>query len=447
MGILDPKPVTAQSLDAALPARLSDASLAAAYASAELIEPMLLQKSASSKGGVIGVGDKGVVAIRFDDWHAAFKTNVYPLMLARGLPAGYATISRLDQQSWTAGVTTADLVAWNKNGIEFHSHGTDHKDPTPQGRAGLIDQIVNSKAEIEAWGVKCQGWMQPGATPLTAAAPYGQTSTFTDLTNEAGQLVRRTYPLSEMYVGGAYRNLPHGAYHGLDHVTVSDGMTVANAKLTVDTAVAQKIGIELMVHSGNLGGAGNMTIADFTALLDYIVTYREAGKLEVLTPSGLMFADKSSRRLDLITDGSFEGMTTGDAPTAAWNVSWTGGVAIETTGGRTGSKFIRFPSTATNFAIQRPTYLKQRNLSGETFVFEGWAKSNGAGTTVSRVLIQDYDDINRFNLSLTRASIGSTWTKVIHAITIPPLTDRLTFGVGRNSADGIDWDDVKLHKV
>ena len=439
----------ASPADAVKPtASAAEGSLPVTHPALMQVEPMLLQRAAASKGAVIGVGDKGVVALRFDDWQAAFKANVFGLLTDRGLPAGYAMITRFDQQpAWTQGVTKADVAQWNHNGIEIHSHGTNHLDPSPQGDAGLIDQIVQSKAEIAAWGVKCQGWMQPGATKLGAELPYGQTGTFSDLTNRAGQLIRQTYPFSEMEIDGVHRNLPHGAFHGLDHVTVSDGMSLEDAKSDVDDAVHHKSGLELMCHSGNLGVSG-MSLRDFTALLDYIVAKREAGLIEVLTPSGLMFADRSTHRLDLLYDGTFAAMRTGDSTAAAsWTLLWDTGITVQTSGGNEGRHFLRWPATALNLANQRAEDLIRRNFSGETFIFEGWARSNGSAPTVSRVLLQDYTNPARLSLDLHREGIPNRWTKVRHAFTIPPLTNRLAVILGRHSGAGIDWDDVRIWKV
>lgn len=349
-------------------------------------------------------------------------------MTAGGLPAGYATISRLAEQPWTAGVTTTDVVAWNRNGIEWHSHGIDHKDPTPQGDAGIVDQIVNSKAEIEAWGVKCQGWMMPGATPLTSEIPYGTNLASTDdfYTTRTGRLLRQTYALTYADTMGSQRSIPFGMYHELAHVTGSDGMSLANAVLWVDTAVNYKVGVQLMIHAGNLGGSG-MSVADFTALLHYIVAKRDAGNIEVLTPSGFAFADKSNQRLDLLRDGSFEGMTTGVI--GAWNAAWTAGKSIETSGGRTG-KFLRLSNTETSLVTQRPSGLNVMGLGGETFVFEGWARFNGAGTTTSRVLLADYTNAANLSLDLRLEGIPTTWTKVIHAFSLAPGTSVLSVSVG-----------------
>lgn len=433
-----------------LVAHLSDLDrLSATFAEiGSLKEQRLTQQLRASKGGVIGVGDKGVIAFRYDDYHTAFNTTTYPLHTARGLPAGFASISRLDQQPWSSATAPATIKGWNQNGVEIHSHGVDHKDPSPQGDAGIVDQVVNSRAEIEAWGVKCQGWMQPGATAVGAATPYGTTFTApADLDTFAGRLIRQTYGMSEAYLVGEVRTLPFAAYHGLNHITVSDGMTLTVAKSWVDRAVERKLGIEFMCHSGNLGTGSNMTVADYTAFLDYVVTKWEAGLIEVLTPSGLAFADKSSSRLDLLINGSFENSTTNVIETYGWGLAATVGTVMAD-GGRTGPKYLRQDVGIGNgvFCNQRPDSLGSLGLGGETFLFEGWARSS-AGTS-SRVLLRDYTDISRLSLTLTRnIPAGNTWTRVRHAFSLAPRTTTLSVGLGRTNGQQIDWDDVSVKKV
>lgn len=408
-------------------------------------EALLLQRARASKGGTIGVGStvKAVVALRFDDDHEAFSSTIYPLLKARGLPAGHASISDLTSQSWSDGDSAANVLTRFKNGVEVWSHGLDHNDPSPHdltGAGGLYDQIVGSKATIESWGVKCQGWMQPGATPLGSATPYG-----TDGTTAGGfysaystHLLRRTYALSESYAGGGYRNIPHGLFHGQDHVTISEGVSLAAAQSVLDIAIRERTGIEFMAHSGNLGLAGNMSVADFTTFLDYIVTKWDAGLIDVVTPSGLFFVDRTDQRIQLISDPSFD-------VSGEWTAMGTS--TIQTSGGHTGSNFLRVTDGSLPTA-KRPGRLKAKFLDGETFLFEGWARSAGASTTVSRVLIQSYTDTTPLNLSLTKSGIPNTgWTRVRHAFSVPPGVDELVIAVGRNSGDTIDWDDITVKKV
>ena len=122
-------------------------------------------------------------------------------------------------------------------------------------------------------------------------------------THPAGMLLRQTYPVVEMYMGSAVRSLPIHQLIGADHLSV-ESSTLVNLKLAVDTAVQFQRGIEFMCHPGLIGTAGRLSLADYTAFLDYVQAYRMANQLEVLTPSGIYAADPDrSRRAELIRGG------------------------------------------------------------------------------------------------------------------------------------------------
>lgn len=406
-------------------------------------ESTLLSMAKTAKAGMLGIGQKGAIAIRFDDWHEAFRDTVYPLMKARGLPCGLASISRLSEQSWSNDVTPAEIVTWNRNGVEIHSHGNDHKDPSPHGmtgRGGLLDQIVTSKAEIEAWGVKCQGWMLPGATQLGDIVPYIGNS---DPDSYMMHIVRDTYPISEAYAGGASRILPMSRYHCLDHVTGSDGVTLASIKSKVDDAVAKRLGVEFMFHSENIGKPGNISLAEFTEWLDYVVARWNAGELEVLTPSGMYFADRSEHRADFLPDPTFERTVTGSSTGGGYTWSaLASGISVVDDGG---ANVIRVEGTG--FAIERLTSFQSLRLGGETFLFEGWCRST-TGSASSRVVLQDYEDLSRLNLSIAGPVTSSTaWRRVRIAFSVAPGTDRVTVGIGRNWGDPIEWREAHVWKV
>lgn len=403
-------------------------------------EQMLLGKARTARGGSIGVGSKPVFAIRFDDWHNAFKADVLAMLTARGLPAGFASVSDLTSNVWVTGTTSAEIASWNRQGVEIHSHGLDHMDPTPggvAGPAGLFAQIVASKATIESWGVKCQGWMQPGASPRVAGVtPYG--TTFTDLSSLDGYaqwLIRNTYPVSETDAwGGNGRTVPHYLFHGAAHITISDGLALSATMAALEETLANGGALEMMIHAGNLGVGSNLTLAQLAGILDWLVARRDEGKIEVLTPSGLFFADRGTTRLDLIRDGSFE-----DTP-SAWG-GLTGGTTVRTTGGRTGANFLHIPAANAGMVTQTRARLTERGHDGQTFLFEGWARSSAGA--VPRVTLT----AGPLTADLTRPAVGTGWTPVRHAFTVPPGQATLAAGIGRASGGEIEWDDVAIHAV
>jgi len=411
---------------------------------------LLLQQERTSKGGVIGTNGKGVVALRFDDYQNAFGEKIYPLLIARGLPCSMSLISRFNTaQSWGIGTTWDQVRNWNRNGVEIWSHGTDHRDYSKKGYDGLYSQIVTSKVEIEAQNIKVVGWALPGVAPTMKNLPYNGLIKPSDYNSTEGRLLLQTYALTEAYAYQPQRILPANIYHGLSHMTVSDNLgSLATSKDAINVAIKNKSGIELMCHSGNLGKPGRMTLAQFTTLLDYIKTQWDNGSIEVLTPSGLFFADpNSSLRLKLNADDSFEGLTVESL--GAW-----GGTeefsknTIETSGGRTGNSFLRINDSIPSSGVsQKIISLDILSVLGEQFLFEGWIRPYGTGTTTGMVQIDDYNNSKELKITNKTVSKGSSWTKVSFVFCIPPNTRVITLSLNRSAGAIIDWDDISIKKI
>ncbi|WP_179632230.1 polysaccharide deacetylase family protein [Clostridium peptidivorans] len=411
---------------------------------------LLIQKERMAKGGVIGTSGKGVVALRFDDYQNVFKKKIYPMLVARGLPCSMALISRFNTaQSWGKGTTWDDIREWNRNGVEIWSHGTDHKDYSKSGYSGLYNQIVTSKEEIEVQGIKVVGWALPGVKPSTRNLPYNGLTKPSHYNSTTGRLLMNTYALTEAYVYSPRRVLPMNIYHGLGHVTASDGReTVSSVIEEINIAIKNKSGIEIMCHAGNLGKPGKLTFKDFETILNYIKMQWDKGLIEVLTPSGIYFADPdSSSRLKLNADDSFEGLTT--ANSGAWNgVRNLTGKTIETRTGRTGKNFLRIKSGAIQSVVtQKIVNLDKLGVSGEQFVFEGWFRPYGSKDTTAVVQINDYDNPHKLKIVKKAVSEGRGWTRQRFVFCIPPGTKNITFSLYGDTESGIDWDDISIKKI
>lgn len=410
----------------------------------------LLEKERMAKGGVIGTAGKGVVALRFDDYQNIFGKRIYPLLVERGLPSSMALISRFNtSQKWGIGTTWDEVREWNRNGVEMWSHGTDHNDYSKDGDLGLYSQIVTSKEEIEAQDIKVVGWILPGVKPTTSNLPYNGLTKPEDYNSTTGRLLMDTYALTEAYAYKPPRKLPMDVYHGANHITVSDGKETLESSIeAIDMAIKNKSGIELMCHAGNLGKFGNMTFKQFETLLDYIKTQWDNGSIEVLTPSGMFFADpNSSTRLKLNVDDSFEGLTA--ANSGAWKATenWHG-VAIETSSGKSKSNFLRISGGTNDSGVtQKISNLDKLGVSGEQFVFEGWYRSNGSGNTDGVVQINDYDNPNRLKIVKNAVSGSKSWTKISFVFCIPPETRNIRLSLYRGTGADIDWDDVTIKKI
>ena len=368
----------------------------------------ILEKARLAKGTTIGTSGKGVVSLRFDDYQNVFKTDIFPLLVARNLPSSMALISRFNTaQLWGIKATWTDVHTWNRNGVEIWSHGTDHIDYSPRGYTGLFEQIVTSKDEIENHDIKVVGWALPGVYPKTTSLPYNGLTDIGSYNSDVGRMLMHTYPLTEAYASGPRYLLNSNVYHGMSHVTVSDYGTLASAKSEVDYAIANKTGIELMCHAGNLGLPGKMTLSEFRQLLDYIKYQRDQGNIEVLTPSGMYFADSgSTSRLNLISDS---------------------GLTI-----------------LKNSKTLNITGIKAKGYNGEQFMVEGWYKSGDGGTDSGYIKIVDINNSSNLSINKSIQTSSQEWTKVMFIMSIPVKTDNVSINLVNNTGSNIVWDRLSI---
>lgn len=406
--------------------------------------PQLTDEFRRGKMGAVGTAGRGVVSLRFDHQLDPFIAKVLPLMNARGLPGSMGVVTRSVGNLAAAYEPTA--ATWDDiktkllaTGVEVWAHSCTHSDGV-----SLTDEIVNAKAEIEAALPTCRvmGWQQPGG-PSTYGAPH--TSAY-GMDDAAGRLIRKTYGLYESnLVGTSRRMIPtHGCW-GHSHYTI-DSRSAATVKAVIDDAINYQVGIQLMLHSAYLDTTGYMTTATLTEILDYIVTKRDEGNLEVLTASALAFADPgSSHRPSLVPFGNFEGQTTSVIP-PTWadsGAAWT----IGTTGGRTGSNFLRIPAGQT-IALSRLPDCEGYGVDGHAFEFQGWVRSTDYAPTWRVQFTAVIGGVNTVVKNTTAAIAQGPWARVRLPVVIPKGSQGLSVIIGRSGTTGtVDWDDVSFVAV
>lgn len=418
---------------------------------------ILSQNCDARKKGLIGVGNRGVIAIRFDDWQDALKTSVAPEMQSRGLPYSVALISRWrTAQPWGAGTTAADIKSLVDNGAELWSHGLDHKDYI--GYEGLRANIVDSKAEIEAAiNARVMGFSLPGVAPVYTAGQRGQALPYDGLTDPAdwygptGRLIMDTYEQAEAYSSGSY--CPVGAAsprYGRAHVTISDGVTLTTALGWLDKIKREQLSLRVMCHAGNLGNPGCMTIEEFKTWLNAVVTAWDAGLIEVVSPSSLAYVTRDAYRYDLLYgQGSFAGLS--QASPGIWNNLGGANNTVFQTGGYDDGPYIEIPTAGGVGPNARPTLAFP---VGESYLFEGWAKSKGASTTNPRVIIRTYPDAGALSIDKSFPGTGNaTWTRIRVPFTIPPKNadgsnvTTVLIQPHRNSGDPCGWSNITVRKL
>lgn len=410
-------------------------------------------QAASFSKGTVGTDGRAPISIRFDDWWDDFKALGFHTELRdRGLPWSAVWCSQLGSNPWNSTITYDDLRLWVKEyGCEVWSHGTNHQSPHSTNpatfTANITREIVQSKADIEAQGVRCVGFALPGVpgNGYGFSAP-NVFNKWSDYDSESGRLLRRTYGLIETDVTGYYRTLPSDARYGLSHNTVSDGMTMAEAYAYIDGAINTGQGFEFMCHTGNLGDPGNITVANFLELLDYLVTKRDAGLIEVVTPSSLVFANPdSARRLDLIGNGDF----TNPVPVNNFTVfgNWRAVkddavskvVGVSDGPGAAPATVLR---TGTgSLAYQAHTKAVAMGWAGNQFMLDAWVR--GAGSPATWRLRASNPALTHVDAVDLQGTAPTTWTRVRRCFAAPiGLQDLALFFSAQSGT--VEWSDVHV---
>ena len=263
------------------------------------------------KGGTIGTGGKAAVAFRFDHWMTQFNILAVPLLEKYNMPWAQALNARSDNgysggtMNWAA--TQAKAIS---TGGEVFNHSATHRDAQTSDK--LIDEIVTGRDELRAKFplLTIDGWMQPGTSgSYGGLQPYRNED---DYATEAGTLVANYHAIVYGYRGG-FTRLDGEPSIGQGHLSM-DRLTVAQVKQHIDRAVSLGAGVVLMMHPNALDGTlenSKMTAAAFEEVLKYVDALRTAGKLEVLSASGLQVADSSHGTRRHLIDVDLTGSGTG----------------------------------------------------------------------------------------------------------------------------------------
>lgn len=409
-----------------------------------------------AKGGVIGTGGKIAVALRVDHGVDAFLSTFWPLLKARQMPCSLGVNpTSLDQSVNNQDPTTttwAQLFAEHRNGFEVWSHAATHLDPAVTGNS-LEYEIAESKRLIEAQGFVVNGFTSPGITPCATPDYSTNFDPKTSWSSRVGRLYLANYGLIQgpNTSGGAMRYLPTNGCYDLGHITL-DGLTQAQAQAQLDTAIDLKASIEFMFHPKFIkDGTVTMTVAAFTGFLDYLKAKRDAGQVEILTSSGMAFADDgTTKRMNLIRDGGFETQTTLSGSSSPWTTSDGTGAMIATDGGHSGSKYVRIPASAGTQLIQQSNAnIRNFNVHGQTMIVEAWARCTVADNQ-ARITVTDPSDSSKLLVALQQnLTVAAGWTKLRSIFTLPTnMSGAVQVIMYRGTGTGdVDYDDVAMYPV
>lgn len=393
------------------------------------------RKASLGRGGPIGTAGKAVGVIRVDHNNKLFQEILLPLLRARALPASMCQfVDVFDRAEYTgsdvstgygwADVEAAALV----DGIELVGHGWTHMD------GELNREIVDSKTQLEALtNLRVPTLMVPGVLG-TKWGGFSDNLADPDVfhNTEAGRLVMSTYAGCD---GHGALLWPMGTGHTLgfpsvqvDTHTTSDIMigVFKKAQLTSGAAV-------MMIHPNMINnGAGFITTAVLTEILDWMVAERDAGRLEILTATGMLHADpERTTRNNLVRDPKFtEGLG-----------RWVGSAGYTVAGD------VASGNATSGLLAQSISMADVGWAAGYSRMLTAQFRST-AGAVV-RVRVSDSGNPANWDASRdVTIPAGGAWVTVRQPTTIPASgTDTFKIEAGRVSGGAIDVRRIGLEAV
>lgn len=381
-----------------------------------------------ARGGSIGLGGVGAVAMRFDHNMANFRDIILPLLRARNLPWSLAvnTAQNHIDSPANGGVTWAQLQGWALNdGGEVIAHSHTHADSTSTAAitANVTDMLPVLSAGLPM--LKVEVFTPPG-TPGTNWLGFNVSDTpehFTTKYAAAGAILNN-FAVCTGHIPGLLRPLIGQLTNGEDHMSM-DSYTSAST-VTNLLAQAQQLGagVQLMMHPIALSQEGGITTAVLTQLLDWIAAERDAGRLRVLSLSGMLVADaKSGYNMNILRafGSSIWSSTTG------WAV--TGATAAGSTGAGVMSGAVSLSNLGHVGGRIRELVVEARSTAGSTLRM---GVTGSSGLAVSKSLaIQS----------------GNTWRTYRIPFTIPASATSLTVSLGRLSGGAMDMRNPSIQAV
>lgn len=352
---------------------------------------LLVEAATRRRGGRRGTSGVGVINMRYDHNIAAFKAKVLPLHAARSMPATLALPADVLDPGYSRDdhttVTWPEVQTWFHNhGIEPAWHSKTHQpadspaaweSEIAEGYNKLAANLPQCKIEV-GLQIGTTGSMWGGMLPIDSPQKLHGTA--------AGRLLLSTVPISSGHMGGYFRPLTGQIQQGLAHETIerlSDYPDAASIIALIQEAQDTASGLSLMLHPNMLDTTGYITTSTLAAVLDYLEAERDAGRVEVLTYSGMSVSDAStSYQHDLLVDGGFKSGLT----------KWTGtGWTTSTSSGKT---WALSPSDTTGLR-QDLRFTRRYGLSGCPRELVVRVKADAA--TVVRLNVRDTSSYSTMN--------------------------------------------------
>jgi len=304
----------------------------------------MLKQQAYARRGPVGIkGKRAAVSIRMDHWLNDTFAKALPMLEDKNLPASICL--NVDNM----GDPQNNLITWPMvidmalhRGVEIWNHGADHIDHTDE--AGIIDAIVGGQQRLQAAvGPKLvvDGWMSNGSSYYDGFT-FGRTfEAWTDTV--AADSIMYAHAFADGKNTGFLQPLDGRIKLGGSHYSAESG-GAAPTIARIEEAKKLGRGITIYFHPGLIDQPGGFTLADLEVLFTWLAEQRDAGLIEILTPSAMAMADMThDRRENLLTNTQFADGWTG------WTKSPTGYTTRTVGEGEDAKTLLVASDTATTF--------------------------------------------------------------------------------------------------
>lgn len=305
----------------------------------------LVNAFTARRGGIIGTEGKPAVSFRCDHHLNKFASLLLPLHRKYDIPVTLAFGSQvLTREVGTNGSHLLTFPGIQKmsleNGFEIGNHGATHQDAVtgPELRA----EIVYSKWALEKAMPKLpiELYVPAGVGKTSFGGFYGARKQSDYQQFLAGRVIVANHAVATGYVPGYWpmSGDPMNAM-GAVHINIENATYAARGPSFVRAAAAQGRGVNFMYHPSLIDTTDLAAIEDFFV---WCAEERSAGRLEILSSTGLMMASfGSSVRHNLVSSKpSFRD---------GWN-GWNGAVAGWAMRTEEGIKYARRGSRSTTLA-------------------------------------------------------------------------------------------------
>lgn len=254
----------------------------------------VVNRGIARRGGSIGTGGRGVIALRYDHHTGPWLTKVLPLLKQHQLPWGQMlNADNLGSTGTETGTAAQMQTACMESGGEVWNHSWSHSDVTLGTTADR--EVTRGLDDLRAalprlW---IDGWAQPGQASYMGMEVLSDPDRW--WSTEPGRRIMAQHAFIRGWAPGVHRRLMGPDLSVAPHITI-DAQTLSYVQSAVDAARDSRSGLTLMLHSNYLDQAGYMTTATLSSILAYVAARRDAGEIEVCSPTGVLMADAERPR-------------------------------------------------------------------------------------------------------------------------------------------------------